>query len=305
MLSAYLSGTNRSSMNSASIVSSQTISYWTTGPQLTGSRWYQIFRATPKSLEREASFDYVIKLANTELAGNQFAKAVARLGREAAAIDSISHPTIIPLLDAELDNAPFFLVQPWIPGDSLDRFLSAAQDVSLVRCLWIFRQVAEAIAAAHDQERAYLGLDPSHVLLGSGGRILLIGWSRSHVVGNLLSFPCDNLQLARYSAPETLDPGALSHRASDVYALGALVYRILAGKLPIHGKDASTIAWAHRQGLFVDLIRVQPACPPRLSNLVRQMVSVKPEGRPSIREVLNELISIEIEHLENPTLIRL
>ncbi len=175
MLSAPIPGKNLPFAKSVSTANSTTVSYWKTGPQLTGSRWYQIFRATPKSLQNEPAFDYVIKLANRDLTGKRFAQAVDRLGREAAAIDSIHHQTIIPLLDAELDQSPFFLVQPWIQGDSLDRFLSAATDVSLVRCLWIFRQVAEAIAAAHDQGRVYLGLDPSHVLLGSGGRILLIG----------------------------------------------------------------------------------------------------------------------------------
>lgn len=283
----------------------RTVSYWQLGTQITGGRWFEIYRAAPKSLAEQSAFDYAIKLVNPHLSRSQSLIAYERLGREAAAADSVQHRGIIPLLDAELDQPEFFLVQPWIAGGTLDKFVATAKDISLVRCLWIVRQIAEAIAAAHDRQRVYLGLDPAHVLLGSGGRVMLIGWANSHVEGQPLSVPTDQFRFAQYSAPECFGEHATAQAASDVFSLGVFIYQLLANVMPYRPTTVKQLILARQHKRPIDVIRRQPACPPRLSRLASEMMSVQSEARPAIRDVLEQLIAIEIENLENPTLIRL
>jgi len=159
------------------------ISCWKLGPQVTGGRWYEIFRARPKTLSADSDFDYVIKTINPNLGPVDRQRAIDRLGREAFATETVMHNSVIRLLDAELDVAPFFLVQPWVYGRSLDRFFASAHQIAINRLMWVLRQVAEGIHAGHQCGRVYLGLDPSHVLIARTGRAKLIGWSQSHGIG--------------------------------------------------------------------------------------------------------------------------
>lgn len=281
------------------------VSYWKLGKPVTAGRWYHIYRAKPKSLDHHASFDYVVKMVNPHLKSAKLQHALDRLGREALATEQIVHNNVIRLLDAELDRAPFFLVQPWMPGKSFDRFQSATPQTTLNRLVWVARQVAEAIYAGHESGRVHLGLDPSHILLGRTGRVTMIGWSQSHPVGELAWMPHDRLQLASYTAPECFHTDYRATFASDVYSLGALIYKSLSRQAPFEGQSVKAVAHAAMNSSTVDLMIKQPLCPPSLYRMVRKMLSKNPQKRPSMREVLESLIAIEIEHLSDPTMIAL
>lgn len=281
------------------------ISCWRTGEQVTGSLWYNIFRAAPKTVSADADHEFVIKIVNPHLPADLVPQAIDRLGREAHATEQILHPNVIRLLDAELDRAPFFLVQAWVYGRSLDSLLSRAPHLSLSRMLWVLRQTAEGVRAGHEKGRVYLGLEPSHVLIGKTGRVSLIGWSQSHSVDEKAWLPRNQLQIARYTAPECFAADYRAIPASDVYSMGALIYHALALQPPFEGQTIEDVEDLHLNEIPEDLIIAQPDCPVRLGMLVKQMLAKDPIARPSFREVLNELISIEIEYLSDTTLLRL
>ena len=285
--------------------SSQVVSCWRLGEQITGSLWYNIFRAAPKTVAAEADHDFVIKLINPNLPQELVSLAIERLGREAIATEQINHPNINRLLDAELDRAPFFLVQPWIHGRSLDGLLSRSPHLSLSRMLWVLRQTAEGVRAGHEKGRVYLGLEPAHVLIGKTGRVSLIGWSQSHLLDEQAWLPRNHLQMARYMAPECFEAAYYATPASDVYSMGALIYHALAMQPPFEGQTFEDIEERHLNDIPEDLIIAQPDCPARLGALVKQMLAKNPVARPSFRTVLNELISIEIEYLSDTTIIQL
>ena len=283
----------------------QIVSYWKLGRPVTAGRWYNIYRAKPKSLSAESPHDYVFKMVNPNLKNGQLQHALDRLGREAIATEQIEHNNVIKLLDAELDHAPFFLVQPWMPGKSFDRFQSVTSQTTLNRLVWIARQIAEAVYAGHEKGRVHLGIEPAHVLLGRTGRVTMIGWSQSHPVNESAWMPHDQLQMARFTAPECFREGYRASFASDVYSLGALLYKSLSRRAPFDGQTVKAIADNAMNSSFVDLMLKQPQCPPALYRLVRKMLAKNPKARPSMRSVLESLIAIEIEHLSDPTLITL
>lgn len=286
-------------------VEDKVISCWRLGPQVSGSRWYSIFRAAPKTYSQESEHDFVLKIINPELSTELVPRAIDRLGREAHATEQIIQPNVIRLLDAELDQAPFFLVQPWISGRSLDSLLSRAPHLSLSRMLWVLRQTAEGVRAGHEKGRVHLGIDPSHVIIGSTGRVSLLGWSNSHMEGEATWLPHDRLQLARHTAPECFENNYRANVLSDVYALGSMIYHAIALRPPFEGQTIDAVKNHHRESIAEDLVFIQPDCPIRLSSLVKQMLIKNPSARPSFREVLNELILIEIEYLSDSTLLQL
>ena len=84
-----------------------------------------------------------------------------------------------------------------------------------------------------------------------------------------------------------------------------MIYHALSQELAFNGQTVSIVADAHKNDIPEDLMIVQRDCPARLGVLAKQMLSKDPVMRPTFRQVLNELISIEIEFLSDSTLIRL
>ena len=298
---------NKIALHKKLVVSPQreTVSYWRLGPRVSGGNWFDIYRAAPKAMLENDAFDYVIKMVNRDLDGDDAQLALDRLSREAISTEILDHHGVIPLLDAEMDKAPFFLVQPWMPGGSLDRLLASSNDISLIQMLWIIRQTAEAINAAHDKNRVYLGLEPAHVLMGAGGRITLIGWSNSYGISQRIAPIPKRIQYVRYTAPECFDPGAIASPSCDVYSLGAFIHRLIVGSAPFKATNFEDMLEMHRHANPVDIIRHQPLCPARLNELVGRMLHKDPFSRPTISEAMEQLVSIEIENLENPAVISL
>jgi eukaryotic-like serine/threonine-protein kinase len=286
-------------------LSNSIISYWKLGAQITGGRWYNVYRAAPKSVSADYGYSYVLKLINPALAKDKQVLAIDRLGREVLATEQIVHPNAIRLLDAELDRAPFFLVQPWIEGRSFDQFLATARQISFSKLLWAVRQIAEGLRATHEAGRVHLGLDPSHVLLGKSGRVTLLGWSQSHRAGDQAWLPHDQLQAAWFTAPECFDEKYIAHPSSDIYSLGALIYHAITLQSPFAGSTIDATQRLHHHHVPIDLQFVQTCCPRPLSQLVKEMLIKNPSHRPSLRDVLNRLIALEIEHLTDPTILPL
>ena len=286
-------------------VESRIISCWRLGEQITAGRWYHTFRAAPRTLSADARHEFVIKILAPGLNELEQHQAIDRLSRESMATEQILHPNVIRLLDSELDKPAFFLIQPWIEGRSLDRLFSRVPYLPLTRMLWVLRQITEGVRAGHEKSRAYLGLCPTHVLLSKTGRATLTGWSQSHAFGERAWLPHDRTQAARYHAPETFEDNYIADPASDIYSLGVLIYRALALTPPIPGEDVEALRVAHQEVIPEDLIIAQPACPPRLASLTKQMLAKNPLMRPRSCEVLDELIAVEIEHLSNNSLIML
>ena len=106
-------------------------------------------------------------------------------------------------------------------------------------------------------------------------------------------------------APECFVDGYRASQASDVWALGTLIYKSLTLQTPFTGTSVASIRQALRQQVAVDLMIRQPLCPRPLYRLVRKMLSKNPHHRPEFAEVLEHLITIEIEHLSDMTVIPL
>ena len=93
--------------------------------------------------------------------------------------------------------------------------------------------------------------------------------------------------------------------ASDVYSIGAMIYRLFAGQPPFEVPNMLLLEKYARNCLHEDLQVLQPSCPGALNQLVNQMLTKNPERRPNLKVIIDQLISLEIEHFQDGTLIEL
>ncbi len=255
----------------------------------------QIFRARPAGSPTNQPALYALKMLLPDWQNDP--QAVRLLKREALVGQSVSHPHLIPILYASVQQSPRFVVMPWLEGATLEQRLAAGQRFDLPQVLWIARQTAEALEALHRAGWMHGDVKPSNIMLSPGGHATLLdlGFARrTDETGSAV----DRCVLGTfyYIAPEFLTSAIRADIRSDIYSLGAVLYRILAGRLPFAGHDLAELASQHKQSLPPELRRIAPHLPAGVARLIHQMLSKDPLRRPqNPRELIEIMARLEIE----------
>jgi serine/threonine protein kinase len=213
------------------------------------------------------------------------------LHREASMLRVLAHPGIVRLLDYRDDSegGPY-LVTSWHPGWTFDALMTGATPVSRPELLAIVRDVADVLAYCHSVGIVHRDIKPSNILVEpSGSRFAptIVDFELAARVGELEDASRIVGTLARMS-PEQWR-GQIT-AASDVYAVGTLLFEILVGERPFASQnDPMAMAALVAQGVPPSqLARV----PRQERGLVAQMLSVEPSARPTMHEVHAELTAI-------------
>jgi serine/threonine protein kinase len=256
----------------------------------------RVYLARPAESAAESPPAYVVKVLRKEWWRDQHAIEMQR--RAAWVGRKTSHPNLLPILSAGVEQPPFYLVSPKLEGRSLAAILEQQRRLPMAITLWIARQVAEALAALHETTRMiHADVKPSNIVVGSDGHSTLIDlgfvhtpaesrhWSSRPVYGTL-----------NYLAPEALTSSLATSPQSDVYSLGVTLYEMLAGHLPFIGRDAEQLIRQHREAKPECLMARRPETPKPVASLVHRMLAKDPLRRPeSAAAVAAELVRLEIE----------
>lgn len=173
-----------------------------------------------------------IKLLRTGLFDRS---AQERFKREGGILARLHHPGIAALLDAGVsERGQPYLVLEYVRGQRIDSYCDAA-DLSVRQRVELFLQVLEAVTAAHTQLIIHRDLKPSNILVDEAGRVRLLDFGLARLQdeeaavgltreGGLALTP-------EYAAPEQFT-GAVLTQATDVYALGVVLFELLTGSRP-------------------------------------------------------------------------
>lgn len=163
---------------------------------------------------------------------------LARFERDARAAASLSHPNVIALYDAGVEDGIAFLVEEHVDGSTLRELLRAEGPPPPRRAAELASQVAAALAAAHARGLVHGGLEPGVIMVTSGWRAKVTGFA----VGR--PAPGGAVADARYVSPEQA-LGQPVDRRSDLYSLGCVLYELLTGTAPFTGATPVTILYQH------------------------------------------------------------
>jgi CRP-like cAMP-binding protein len=209
----------------------------------------------------------------------------ARLQREARILQRIQHSGVVRLLEigtvSDRLGGGTFLAMEWLP-DALDRLLRAQfpRPLDISRALHITTSVAEALAAVHSAGLVHRDVKPSNILLRADGQPVLTDFGlaaalREELGTRRLTPPETLVGTADYLAPETIDGRPVDGRA-DIYALGTVLYEMLAGYVPFAGRDPFQTLRAHLEEAAPDL-------PSDIPDHVRAVVARALEKDPNCR----------------------
>ncbi len=145
---------------------------------------------------------------------------------EATLLGSLTHPGIPQIYDRGVAiDGTHYLVMQYMAGQRLDHYLQHVQP-NLEQRIALFKDIAGAVAHAHEQGILHRDLKPSNIIVGAQGRASIIDWGLA-ATGD----PRAVCGSPHFAAPEQLDGQPADQRA-DIFALGVLLYFIISGELP-------------------------------------------------------------------------
>ncbi|HEU4994728.1 MAG TPA: protein kinase [Gemmatimonadaceae bacterium] len=260
--------------------------------ELGGGGMSRVFVADERRLNRKV----VIKVVSPELSQGLSGE---RFEREIQLAASLQQANIVPILAAGETNGLPFYTMPFVEGESLRaRLASGALPVSMI--VSVLRDVAKALAYAHDRGVVHRDIKPDNVLLSGGTAVVTdfgiakaITNARKQQDGATLTQLGTSIGTPAYMAPEQAagDPN-VDHRA-DIYSLGCMAYELLTGQTPFHGRTPARMLAAHMTETPAPISELRPDTPPLLDQLVLRCLEKDPAARPqSGRDIVQALESI-------------
>ena len=228
--------------------------------------------------------DVAIKLLAPELIRDEVSRE--RMARESRAMAKLSHPNIVSTIDFDsLENGRAYLVMEYVKGENLDDYLDREKTFPTKKTIMMALQLSNAMAFAHDEGIIHRDLKPQNIMLAT---------SRGRLTCKILDFGIakmieDRKRLTRtgevvgspiFMSPEQCTGKKLDQR-TDIYSLGIILFKCLAGKYPHHG---STLRDTFLMKTTMPCPRInehnpEHDAPPRLENLIYKCLEIKPEDR--------------------------
>jgi serine/threonine-protein kinase len=193
---------------------------------------YLVERMVGGALQRSA-----LKVLAPHSAGPSF---IERFHREQHILASLDHPNITRMLDAGLsDRGQPYLVMEYVDGVHLDDYCDARK-LGIAERLQLFLRVCDAVGYAHRNLVVHLDLKPSNILVTSDGTVKLLDFGTSKLIQPDSLLTTTVMATPAYASPEQLRNEPVT-TSCDIYALGAVLFELLAGSRPGHGASVAAM----------------------------------------------------------------
>ncbi|HEY2093996.1 MAG TPA: serine/threonine-protein kinase [Thermoanaerobaculia bacterium] len=258
----------------------------------------EVYAARDTRLDR----DVAIKVLAAHLSSN--ANLRERFDREARAISKLNHPHVCTLFDVGHQDGIDYIVMEYLEGETLADALMRGP-LPLRQVLRYGREIADALDTAHRLGIVHRDLKPGNIMLTkSGAKVLDFGLAKYDApsVSGATDEATQRLPLTeegsllgtmQYMAPEQLE-GRDADARTDIFALGAIVYEMAAGRRAFDGKSRASLIAAIMERDPVPISTIQPMAPMALDSVVRRCLAKEPDERlQSARDLAFSLEEIE------------
>jgi serine/threonine-protein kinase len=209
-----------------------------------------------------------------------------RFLREIATTANLHHPHILPLYDSgstgEPSGALLYYVMPLVEGQSLRDRLKREKQLPLDDALRIAGQVADALSYAHGHGVIHRDIKPENILLESG-HALVADFGIARAVGTAgadrLTHTGLSLGTPAYMSPEQAAGDRDVDGRTDLYALGCVLYEMLAGQPPFSGPTVQSIAHQHLTATPPPITQLRPAVPGMVAAALERALAKNPADR--------------------------
>ena len=258
--------------------------------ELGGGGMSRVFVGEEVALGRKVA----VKVLAPELAAGVSAE---RFQREIKLAAQLQHPNIVPVHTTGVAAGLPYYTMPFVDGLSLRQRLDRNPGMPIVEALAILKDVARALAYAHDHGIVHRDIKPENILLADEAAVVTdfgiakaLHAARTDAPGGTLTQAGTSIGTPAYMAPEQIsaDP-SVDHRA-DIYSFGCVAYEMLTGAAPFAHRTPQELYAAHITERPVSLKSRRPDCPDDVAAIVMHCLEKGAANRPqSSRELLRAL----------------
>jgi serine/threonine-protein kinase len=217
--------------------------------------------------------------------------AVERFKREGETAQRLEHPNIVRVLDIGSSRSRHYLVMELVRGGSLERWLRREGPAEKV--LPALAQTARALAYAHAEGVVHRDVKPSNVLLTRSGTAKVADFGLARAVDHSsMTTEGRVLGTASYMSPEQVK-GERATAASDVYAMGIMIYQAIAGQLPFTSDTQLGFLYQHME-MEPPPPSVRAPYPASLASLALACLAKDPRDRPTMASVADQLAATKL-----------
>ena len=228
-----------------------------------------------------------IKVLKEEFASDE--NFVSKFKMEAQAAARLSHPNIVNVYDVVDEDNLHNIVMELIEGITLKNYIEKKELLDSKEAIGIAIQVAQGIAAAHEQHIIHRDIKPQNMIISKDGKVKVADFGIARAVSSQTVNSSAAVGSVHYISPEQARGGYCDER-SDIYSFGITLYEMVTGRVPFEGDNTVAVALAHLEDPVVPPGDYNPQVYPGLEDIILKCTKKKPDRRyGSMEEVIHDL----------------
>jgi serine/threonine protein kinase len=264
----------------------QTVSHYKILEKLGAGGMGVVYKAQDLKLNRTVA----LKFLSLELTADS--DAVNRFINEAQTASALDHANICTIHEIdETADGQLFICMAYYEGETLRKQVARGK-LQVEKAIDIAKQIATGLQRAHEAGITHRDFRPENIIITTRGEIKIIDFGLAKLAGQTrLTKTGSTLGTMMYMSPEQLQGKEVDHR-TDIWALGVLLYEMLAGQPPFRGDYEAALVYAIAHETYAPLTQLRPEIPDWLQSIVDKTLEKNPETRyQDLSEFLEDLQS--------------
>ena len=252
-----------------------------------------VYKAKDKILGRMVAIK-TIRLEGLAAAGAGLDELMDRFKREAQVSAQLKHPNIVTIYDIGDAGGVSYIAMEFIDGVGLDRIIANEGQLPLERAAMLGQQVADALDFAHRNGVVHRDIKPANIMIEAGDRVKVTDFGIAKVMesGDHLTMTGSLLGTPSYMSPEQAKGAALDGR-SDLFAVGCILYEMMAGKKAFRGDSITGLIFKIITEEPPPLREMDPDVPEEMVRIISRALAKTTEARYQTgRELADDLLAL-------------
>ncbi len=242
-----------------------------------------------KAIDQVLGRTVAIKVLRPSLTGdNEF---LERFRNEARSIANLAHPNIVTVHDVGNDGPTHYIVMEFVEGTDLKKIIRTHGSLPVDRALNLAIQICAGIGFAHRAGIVHADIKPQNILVTSDDTVKVTDFGIAQALSDTI--PGQRADVVwgspHYFAPEQAR-GERPTPASDVYAIGIVMFEMLTGRLPYVGASQQDLALAHIRERIPLVTEYNPNVPDELAQIIYKVMSKEPSARYRMADQLGHVL---------------
>lgn len=216
---------------------------------------------------------------------------LGRFRNEARAVANLSHPNIVTVHDVGSDGQTQYIVMEFVEGQDLKKIIRSDGILTVQRTLDLAIQICAGIGFAHRAGLVHADLKPQNILVTKDDMVKVTDFGIAQALTDTQPMPRQDVVWGspHYFSPEQAR-GEKPTPASDVYAIGIVMFEMLTGRLPYTGTNQQELAMAHLRDRVPAATEFNPSVPDALSRIIYKVMSKEPSARYRMADQLGHIL---------------